>query len=301
MNNAIIKGVDAGYTYLKTPEVIFPAKITAKETIFQDAIEVEIGGKTYTVGQGDFITDLNKIDNDLTKIIILTGLAKSSEVDNFYMVTGLPIGQYNVQKEQLKAMLLQNPVNNMVIDGVKRTIRIMGAEIFPQCAGAFYTIPSQQLEDGLYLIVDWGGRTVDMSLWEVKSGKRKMQHFSTIAQGSLILYRDIVRYINVKYDMSLDVEEGERIVSDRVIDIYGSKEDLSSVINGFKAEQVETVFKHINLEYPQYKIARHMGCGGAFRMYSNDYKLRIPVKSIGNSQKANAIGFEIVGRSLKWE
>ena len=301
MNNAVIKGVDAGYTYLKTPEIIFPSKITTKERIFQDNIEVEIDGKMYTVGEGDLVTDLNKVDNELTRLIILTGLAKSSEINNFYVVTGLPIGQYNAQKEQLKAMLLQTPNVNMRIDGTSRVIRILGAEIFPQNAGAFYTIPSNQLEDGLYMIVDWGGRTVDLSLWDVHSGKRKMQHFSTIAQGSLILYRDIIRYINAKFDMSLDVEDAERIIEKRIIDVNGKKEDLGSVIDGFKADQIETVFKHINLEYPQYKIAKHLACGGAFRMYSHDYKLRMPVKSIPQSQKANAIGFEIVGRSLKWE
>lgn len=301
MQNSIIKGIDAGYTYLKTPEIIFPSKITTKERIFQDSTSLEIGGKIYTVGEGEVVTDLNKVDNELTKNIILAGLVKSSPVNNFYVVTGLPIGQYNAQREQLKAMLLQYPVIHLGIDGTYRTIRILGAEIFPQCAGAFYTMSKDQLENGLYLICDWGGRTVDFTLWEVTNGKRKLIHSTTIAQGSLILYKDIIRYINVKFDMSLDIEQGERIVDSRIIDVYGRKEDFGSVIDSFKADQIETVFKHINLEYPQFKIAKHIGCGGAFRMYSHDYKKRMPVKMMPNSQKANAIGFEIVGRTIKWD
>lgn len=302
MLNSVIKGIDAGYTYLKTPEIIFPSKITTKERIFKDSTEVEMDGKIYTVGEGDLITDMNKVDSDLTKLIILTGLAKSSpDCNNFYVVTGLPIAQYNAQKDQLKAMLLQRPTIDLKIDGTARKIRILGAEVFPQCAGAFYTIPNSELEDGLYLAVDWGGRTVDISLWEIRSGKRKPVNFTTIAQGSLILYSDIVKYVNAKYDMCIDIEEGERIVDKRVIDLYGRKEDLGSIIDAFKAEQVETVFKHINISYPQFKIAKHLGCGGAFKMYSHDYKKRMPVRMMPNSQKANAIGFEIVGRTLKWD
>lgn len=298
MENSVIKGVDAGYTYLKTPEIIFPSKITTRERILNDSIEVGLDGKVYTIGEGDVITDLNKVDNELTRLIILTGLAKSTECNNLYVVTGLPIAQYNAQKEQLKAMLMQRNEITMTVDGIVRKLNILGVEVFPQCAGAFYTIGKDQLEDGLYLICDWGGRTVDFSFWDVKAGKRKLTHFSTIAEGSLILYKDVVRYINVKFDMSLDVEAGEQIVEKRVIDIYGRKEDLGAIIDSYKADQVDRVFKHMNLEYPQYKMAKHLACGGAFKMYKHDYQLRMPVKMIGNSQKANAIGFEIVGRTI---
>ncbi|TDT63443.1 ParM/StbA family protein [Fonticella tunisiensis] len=291
----MIIGVDAGYYATKTSEgIIFPSRITTQESIIGDGCSIMIGGKKYTVGEGEVTVELNKINQELTKVCILYALAKSSDDSEFSIVTGLPVGQYSKQKDALKNMLLSSRFNDVQIGNQKRLILIRDAEIFPQGAGALF---STNIE-GEAVLVDIGGRTVDICLFEMVNGKRKLTKYSTILEGTLSLYSKVVHLINSKYETGLKLEDGEKILKSG-LEIYGEKQDLS-FLKPVIEEHTEAIFKELTLNYPIKTTNVALAGGGAY-LLQGIFQKRIPSsRLIPDAQFANANGFRKVGESL-WQ
>ena len=309
-----IEGIDLGYTYVKTASgIMFPSMVSTEERILKDSTELEMGGRKYFIGVGNVITELNKVDNQATKALLVTALALSSLDCEFSVVTGLPISQYHAQKEAMKNLLLSITGEMITINGIKRYIAVKNAEVFPQSAGAFYTLEAKDLEPGMYMVIDWGGRTVDVSLWEItKEKKRKLNRYRTITEGSLSLCSKLTNILNAQYDLDLSVEDGEEIINNGYIEILGDIVSVEDAINKLMEEQLDRVFKDLHLDFPV-KVSRHFLCGGGGVLYRDKYNRRVPCKLINdsilvkpngtrihNSQLANAIGFAVIGYNL-WE
>lgn len=308
-----IEGVDLGYTNTKTASgIIFPSMVSTDPRILKDCIELEMHDRIFYIGTGNVITELNKVDNEYTKALLVAALALSAKGDvEFGVVTGLPIGQFHSQKAALKKLLLSINSMTFTINGIKRCISVREAEVFPQSAGAFYTIDVNTLNPGTYLVIDWGGRTVDVSQWEVtKDKQRKLNKYKTIAEGTLTLYSKLVNILNARYDLTLSVEDGEEIINNGYVEILGEPVFVEDVIHKLMEDQLDRVFKDLYLEFPV-KVARHLLCGGGGVLYKEKYNKRVPCKLINDeilvkpdktkihkSQLANAIGFKVIGNNL---
>lgn len=292
----MIIGVDAGYYATKTSEgIIFPSRISTQDSIYGESTKVKIDGKSYLVGEGNIEVELNKVNKELTRVCILSALAMSSSMMEFQVVTGLPIGLFKTQKEQLKEMLLQNRFVEIEYKGQKRPIMITNVEIFPQCLGAFYAYPYTELEHD-YIIIDFGGRTVDMCLLEVINGKRKLTQYSTITEGTLSLYAKVIATVNSKYELTLNIEDGEKIIKKGLF-IYGEKQDINFV-KDIILEHLEKVLQELFLKYPV-KTTKMLITGGGAYLFKSCFEKRVPGTTlIPNAQLANAIGFKKVGESL---
>lgn len=291
----MIIGVDAGYYATKTSEgVLFLSRISTKENIISENNVVTLDNKQYTVGEGEMTFELNKINHEITKVCILYALARSSEDTDFDIVTGLPIGLYSKQKEELKMMLSNHRIITLEMNKRRRTIIINNVEIFPQGAGALY---SSNIDNDVVL-VDIGGRTVDICLFEMINNKRKLLKYSTILEGTLSLYSKVINSINNKYETNLRIEDGEKIFKSG-LEIYGQKQDLS-FLRSIIEEHVELIFKELILNYP-IKTTKVVLSGGGSYLLKNFIEKRIPnVFILPNAQFANAIGFKKVGESL-WQ
>lgn len=291
----MIIGVDQGYYATKTSEgIVFPSRITTQENIIGENCSMVYEGKKYFVGEGEVEVDLNKINKELTKICIIYSLAKSSETFEFDIVTGLPIGLFTKQKDELKNMLLSSKANLIEIGKKKRSIIINNVEVFPQGAGSLYSTNI----DGDVILIDIGGRTIDICLFEVVNGRRKVTKHSTKFEATLPLYSKIVHLVNNKLEISLRLDDGEKILRDG-IEIYGQKQDLSFLKSTIE-EHIEPLFQELTLNYPIKTTKIALAGGGAY-LYKNIFSKRIPNTSIiPNPQLANAIGFKRIGESL-WQ
>ena len=291
----MIIGVDAGYYATKTSEgIIFLSRISTQESILNEGNIVMIENKNYTVGEGEMTVELNKINEEITKVCILYALAKSSNETDFDVVTGLPVGLYLKQKDELKKMLLSNRLNTIEINKRRRPIIINNIEIFPQGAGALYSSGI----DGDVILVDIGGRTVDICCFETTSNKRKLTKYSTILEGTLGLYSKVINIINSKYETNLRIEDGEKILK-YGLEIYGQKQDLSFLRNIIE-EHVEKILKELILNYP-IKTTKVVLSGGGAYLLKNFIEKKIPnISVLPNAQFANAIGFKKVGESI-WQ
>ncbi|QAT40813.1 ParM/StbA family protein [Clostridium sp. JN-9] len=290
----MIIGYDGGYTYIKDSEGhIFPAKVTTKESLIGKSNYIEMNKIKYYIGDGENAIALNKINCELTKACLLYALSLNDEVE-FNVVTGLPIGQYKSQRNQLKELLLSNKFNRTNINGKERTIIINNVEIFPQAAGAGYTI--NPMEN--YIIGDIGGRTFDVCLFQYFEGKRKLTKYSTILEGTLSLYADVVKEINQKFETDLRIEEGENILN-KGLSIYGEKQNLS-FLKPIIESHLNNIINELIMNYP-IKTSRLYLTGGGTYLYGQAIQNKMPgTKIMGNCQFNNCLGFKNVGVSL-WQ
>ena len=97
----MILGLDLGYSYTKDNQKhIFKSAMTKEEQVISNAINIEIENQKYYVGTGNEIVDVDKTENELTKVLFLTDLALTGN-NNCYIVTGLPISQYKNQNNKV--------------------------------------------------------------------------------------------------------------------------------------------------------------------------------------------------------
>jgi plasmid segregation protein ParM len=302
----MIEGWDGGYGLNKTSSgVIFPSKLQSDVIALEDkknCLAVSYNNRNYIVGRGSYETDTNKIQKESTRIFMLTALALSTrdDVADFKVVTGLPIKQYKGFKDELKNALMTNRVEKIEVDGSTKTIIIDDVHIYPQCLGAYYSLSEDDLyeyEDMDIVLVDIGTRTVDIALLEKNNqGLREVNKYSTILEGTLTLYNDIVHAINSEFDLDLKVEDGEKILK-RGLYLYGEKQDLSFAKNVI-AQHIAEIFKELDLNYPVKTEQVLLAGGGAYlygALFNRKYK---HAATIENAQFANALGFKKVGETI---
>lgn len=102
----MIKGLDNGYLYTKDNEKnIFPSAFSTEDKVVSNAIPIIIDGKQYYTGIGKSTVELDKTNLEITKVCTLTNLAMSNDKE-FYLIVGLPVGQYKDQKDRFKEIIL---------------------------------------------------------------------------------------------------------------------------------------------------------------------------------------------------
>ncbi len=287
-----IVGVDLGYTYTKNSSMnIFPSKCTKSEPIL-GGTKISINGDTYFVGDGESTVELNKIDHDITKSCLMYSLTNCFDGSPFDIVTGLPISQYKNQKDSFKEMINKNRRNHVLINGVEIPITIRNVEIYPQGAGALY---SQCIFDDA-IIIDIGGRTVDIAYFDISEHKRKLVKSNTLFDGMLVLYSKIITQVNNKYELTLPADYAEKILLNGLT-VDGEKQDIS-FLKPTISEHVNRIFEEVRLNYPHTTTTIYL-CGGGSKLLKNAFSKRFKnIVLMDNSQFANAIGFKKVGESI---
>jgi len=285
-------GYDKGTTYSKVSNG-FIIKSTIKELGEHDVVLdskniLEYEGKKHIIGEkGEYSTDLMKSQHQNTLLLLLACIGLNSHDDYIEerIVTGLPIGLYSKQKEQMKELFKPNELHRIVINGHKKIIKIKAVEVFPEGAGAFY---SQNEKDAL--VIDIGGLSIDTV--EFKGGK--MGHYSTYSMGIMKLYSKIANYINSEYDLSLTEWDIEDVLATGLT-IYGQRVDLNyhSIIEEYTKE----IIARLKLEYDLKAIRNIILAGGGCKVLEPYLKAYIPqCRPINNAQFANVIGYYNIGK-----
>lgn len=291
----MILGVDKGSTYIKTDNnLCIRATIRRYKSsdiiLNSDSIVLGYDDEKWIVGEkGNYSTDLMKSEHYNTRLFILLAIGLSSNDINITadIVTGLPIGLYSIQKKQMKDLLI-NTSNTIHINGKRKNININRVEIFPEGAGAFY---SQQIYKDA-LIIDIGGLSVDIA--QFRGGK--LIKFSTYTMGAMKLYSKIAHSLNSAYALSLDEWDIENVLNEGLY-IYGMPVDTD--MNEIASEHVLEIIEKIALEYDIKSNKNVFLTGGPSDWLIQYFKFDIPqLKSLGNSQFTNAIGYANVGKVL---
>ena len=291
----MIIGVDIGYSTTKTSEmVLFQSKV-GEPDILNDTANINIDGIKYAIGSGERCIDVNKVDSKITRVLLFAALAMSSPIEShFKVVTGLPVGQFKAQSDQLKKSIMAKPYSMVAFRGIERTISIDDVKIYAQGAGALFS----QSIDGPAIIVDIGSRTCDIAYFSVSNGKRSLEKYSTLFSGMYNLYSAIAASVNAQFDLSLPADFSEQILSSGII--VDGKEYGLEPIKGVLAGFLSDIVTELDLNYPIRSTPVFI-CGGGAAILGKLFCKKYPHSRImSNSQFANAIGFRKVGEKI-WQ
>ena len=280
-----VVGIDIGYSFVKTSTgILFPSKITTAEPMLEYGLTLTWGNKLFYIGTGNGTVSINKIDEEITSVLLLYALCGALEGDRCKIVTGLPIGQYLAQRDSLKALLL-NKLSKAIVKcnkNIEKSIVIEDAAIYPQGLLAI---------DGEYVSVDIGGSTVDIAY--VADGEIK--HSKTLYKGMRSLHSKIIDVVNNKYECKLENDYAHKILTEGLY-VRDEPQDISFLFPVYQ-EHVEAIVTEIR-EFTPNIVSIYLTGGGAEILYES-IKKRIPtVRLVPNGQFTNAEIFKMWGDSL---
>lgn len=166
-------GVDAGNSNIKVVgengERIIPSALgeyrerKLHQDFSKDDIEYEYSGKKGFAGTlAQYESQLLSSQMGISKaheemlIRVLIGICQYSQESQFRIVVGQPIARHT-KGDKLKMKSLLQKEHEIVINGVRRTINIINAEVGAEGGSAFWSNPSK----GIVRIVDFGSGTVN--------------------------------------------------------------------------------------------------------------------------------------------
>ncbi|WP_144624789.1 ParM/StbA family protein [Bacillus velezensis] len=299
--NIELVGLDVGYSHTK----IVTGKDGKKVDKFQSTVRlgeidtnknstvIEFEGKKYTVGEkGRLVMDTKKTFDINFDICIATALARTHDVESLdiNLVTGLPIGYYQHQKDELKDALSKKEFK-IGYKGKDRTFRINECEVFPQSAGLPIIHP-KDFEDKTVLVIDIGGFTVDVSYFE----DGDLVSFDTYPLGVLIFRSELASAINAKFSTRYDKLDMERVIRNGIIVDEEVIPESEFDIKGFHEQHMQNILDHIKADFNYETVESKTFVGGgaiAFKDYLP------PNKSIKVDEVyANAKAFYEVGTQI---
>ena len=292
----MILGIDLGNFSVKTSEKIrFISKISERET-FDEKNTFSIEGVKYTVEDGEFVTDWNKSKKENTIPLLYYAIAKSTEDNLNQIVLGLPIQQYKKEKENLKTLIENNKIKEVVIENKIRNIFITDVEIAPESAAAYYNLDLEtknKIGNKQLLIIDIGGRTSDICLFK----DRTIKEVKTVPVGMLNIYQEIIDYVNTEYTESFKLEDGEVILKEGLF-LNGSYRDIS-FIKPILLNNFNSIWKEVQLKFNP-GLGYVLLTGGGSLTLEKAFKNRIGNNLIisENPLFDNSLGFKKVGEKL---
>lgn len=271
-------GIDLGNSNLKSHTgVLIPSKVKQGKYI-NKSIEVVYERKVWTIGEGNREVEINKAKKENNLLFLYTMIALSSnEIENEVAV-GLPIGQYQEQKDRYREYILNNSYADIEVNGINRIINITDCKVCPE---GLASVPSNY--EGI--ILDIGGKTTDICLLE---NKRVINPISK-PKGVLNLYSNIVNSINSKFGLDLTDDDAERIIKNGLF-LDGEQQDIKFIYD-ILATFTDDIVNTLKLEY-SLRTNKLLLIGGGGDLFYNSIKKRAKqAELIEDSLFSNAKGF----------
>lgn len=299
--NVQLAGLDVGYSHTK---IVTGAK-GDKVDSFQSTVRIgeidtnknstviEFDGKKYTVGEkGRLVMDTKKTFDINFEICIATALARTHNVEELEvnLVTGLPIGYYQSQKDELKDYL-QNKELAFRYKDKDRLFRIKGVEVFPQSAGLPILHPAE-FEDKTVLVIDIGGFTVDVSYFE----DGDLVSFNSYPLGVLIFRSELASAINAKFSTRYDKLDMERVIRNGIIVNEEVVPESEFDIKGFHEQHMQNILDHIKADFNYETVGSKTFVGGGAKAFKDYLPSNKSIKV--DEVFANAKAFYEVGEQI---
>lgn len=294
-----LKASDIGYLYVKSyslsdeEPMIFKSSYTTGEAVYDGTAHITIDGVSYYVGvqNGITVSMPDKTDNLMNKILYLTDLALTGS-DDYFIVTGLPISQYQTQKEKLINAIMGYNKSEVVYHDVPMKINIQDVTVYPQGASALYAMNKT---NGDFIIFDIGGRTICVAYIEMINGLPKILQKDTWFKGISTLHSRIIEAVNNRYSQTFEPSYAEKIIKKGFLRIDGEEKDISFIKMIYR-EYMDDIFHEFELNYPYCHATDIYLCGGGAILLENVFKKKFAdVTLIDNSQFANALGLFKIG------
>ncbi|KAI3350845.1 ParM/StbA family protein [Clostridium botulinum] len=290
-------GVDLGNFGVNTSENDFFYSRISDISNFSEENKINYEGIDLYIGDGEFSTDWNKSQKENTLPLLFSALARSSNENFFQIVLGLPIQQFKNNKEDFKKYIEDNRGKTVIYKGIKREIIISDVLVAPEGAAAYYNLTIEQkkmIGNKPLIIVDIGGRTTDVCLFEDK----KIRFVKTIPVGMLNVYKDIIDNVNTTYTEDYKLEDGELILREGLF-LRGKQQDIT-FIKPILQRHFNSIYKDLQFNFNTSKGYVLLTGGGGIT-FKQAFKNRLENLIISNDPVFdNAKGFKRLGESI-WQ
>lgn len=286
----MILGIDVGNYSLKCwPNVNVKSLVTKEENILGSKFIIEYDNQKFVIGEGEFETELNKSTKENFLPLLYAGIILSSNDVFNQVVCGLPINQYKKNRETLEKLVSENKMKTIKVNGVNKEIVLSDFKVYPEGIGAYYSLGTS--ED--VIIVDIGGRTTDIAY----ICRKKHQLSSTVAVGTLNIYKEIADKLNSDYSLNLNLQMVDRITERGNLKIDNKEIDLRFITAILKKNFIK-IKEDLDFNFPA-RTERIVLVGGGAKLFSKAFMNRYENCDIAEeSLFANSIGFKKVGESL---
>lgn len=172
-------GVDVGSYYTKTSkEINFLSKVSFLSNSLDNKDFIYKDDKKIFLGEGESDTEYRKAYREDYLLLLQGAIEKSTSDKRNRVVVGLPLIQYQEDKEYLINRILQSKL----VDDV---------EVVPE---GVLTVPGEY--EGM--VIDIGGRTTDICMLVNENGIRKVRKPISIPKGALNLENEFINRIKLK-------------------------------------------------------------------------------------------------------
>lgn len=259
-----------------------------------DNTVVEIDNKKCVIEDGTFENNLIKHEKENFLTLLYYTLAEVVDEERVKLVIGIPAGQYNSRKDELKEFIKENNFKKITIgigkEKVTKQIYIDDVLVVPESYGLKANGIMAQCEKGLKtFVIDMGGGTTDIAVFDEKGN---FVDGESIKTGLLEIYRDARKVLGDKpYNLDIDLADAKKYFD-------GDLELLNKDVS-YKQEIMLNCIKKIVNElrglYPNLANSNIILTGGGaekiYPTFKKIYPQTIPVTDI----KANAKGFYKIG------
>ena len=277
-----------------------------------DNIHVVIDGKHYFVGElakresldKTYTLDTYKISHPMTKILLTTvaALLASREPQDTHIVTGLPYGDFDYQKDEMEDFLTHFYSAVQFISGPHRSktkkIQFKKHSILPQAAGALIPRKNNNVMSSEYLegVIDVGYKTCDVVAFETrgKSTFLRTDLCDTIDMATSNVYELLQKTIRAQIGCRLDVSQIESAIIKQYIIYRGKKHSIKDEINQAKQAIAKTIIDLVRSKWrDNTDLMEHIYLIGGGVLLLEDTLKEIHPETIivENPQLANAAGY----------
>lgn len=226
-----VLGIDLGNAELEASSgVKFASRVKVGITkMNKDDIQVSYNKRNYTIGVEDGALNIGKSKYKKIhyKLCLLTAIAKSCKETNIdcKIVVGVPVENFNDKDlvENIKKEILSFKNEVIVVNEIEKIITIHDVEVF--CEAGIVFSDKKRFKNEKTLVIDLGGSTVDISLWE---GLR-LSNSKTYKEGMITLYENIIKSVNLECTTDLKAYESKKMIGKSKYPINQEMTDITFI------------------------------------------------------------------------
>lgn len=264
---------------------------------FSDKDVFEIDNKKFVIEEGYFENNLIKHEKENFINLVYYSIGKVTDENSVKLVIGIPAGQYNYEKENLRNTILKQNCKSIKINGVLKVITIEDVFVVPEGYGIKIEALQELNNKNKTLIIDIGGGTTDIAEFDENN---KFIGGKSVKIGLLDMYKNIVDILDSKYRLNTTIEDARKYFDGELVvrndkfeeEVSYKKEALTNMLK-ILINDIRGIYKNIT----QYNIV--LSGGGAKISHSTFVKIYPQTKAIEDIA-ANAKGFRKVGVA-KWQ
>ena len=258
----------------------------------------EMDSKKFIFEEGYFENNMIKHEKENFINLIYYAIAKTCDNNSVKITIGVPAGQYNTEKDNIRKIIMNNNCKTVKLNGILRSITIEDVFVAPEGYGIKVEAMTEINNNSKTLVIDIGGGTTDIAEFNEKG---KFVGGKSIKTGLLDLYKSIADILDSKYRLDVTIEDARKYFDGELTVKNNQFEEETE----YKKEPLLIFGKYLLNELrglygsnlTQYNII--ISGGGAKYLYPLFVKVYPQTKSIIDIS-ANAKGFRKVGEA-KWQ